>query len=304
MKVAIIAVGDLARYFVEELLQRGHQVLAISRSSKAYLDQLGVAQHTSDYSEADLTQALATCDAAICTLRFGVPEHASIHRAILRACQKSSTCKRFIPATWAGNVADFPDEPLGLSDEIEAVLKDLRSQSDVSWSSVSPGWYIDYIVPETQRYMSSLGDMWPQNYADKVFTLYGDGSQLVNFTSARDTARATIRLLEHDRREWDEFLFVSGAQMTWKELGQFIQSQDSAYTFRNKSLSQTIKQYMAKESEESYNAAILELWRHGAGVRFPWSRVEHHRAKFFPDLTFRNAQQMVDEAASDPSKVV
>ncbi|KID93432.1 f420-dependent NADP reductase, partial [Metarhizium majus ARSEF 297] len=304
MKVAIVAVGDLARYFVEELQKRGHEVLAVSRSRKTYLEDLEITQHITDYSETDLTAALADCDAVVCTLRVGVPDYVAVHLAVLRACQHSTTCKRLIPATWAGNIEDFPDEPLGVADEIGLVLSALRSQQDVSWSSISPGWYVDYIVPEKQRFMSSLGDMWPQNYDKKLFTVYGDGTQLVNFTSARDTARATVRLIEHDREDWEEFTFISGARMTWMELGRFIQSRDPEYTFQHKSLSQTTKQYIAQESLESYGAAILELWGHGAGVRFPWSKVERHRAKFFPDLKFRSVQELADEAASEPNKVV
>ncbi|KAB8067188.1 NAD(P)-binding protein [Aspergillus leporis] len=304
MKVALIAVGDLARYFVEILQERGHEILAISRSRKTYLETLQVRQLETDYNEADLVTMLADCDAAICTLRVGVPEYVAIHQAILRACQQSSTCKRLIPATWAGNIEDHPDEPIDVSDQIAVVLDALRSQSNVRWSSVSPGWYMDYIVPGRQRFMSSLGEMWPQNLDEKTFTLYGDGTQMVNFTSARDTARATVRLLEHNKDEWEDFTFISGAQMSWKDLAHFIQTRDPDYTLRRKSLSASIKQYCARESLESYGAAILELWGHSAGVRFDWDKVELHRAKFFPDLKFRNVQDLVEEAASNLNQVV
>jgi len=146
--------------------------------------------------------------------------------------------------------------------------------------------------------------MWPQNHGEKTFTLYGKGSQLVNFTSARDTARATIALLEHDRHSWEDFTYVSGAQMSWRQLGDFVKSRDPAYTFKRKSLAQSVRQYVANESPESRAVAIFELWGHSEALHFPWAKVQRHREKFFKGLAFRNLAELADEAQADPTKVV
>ncbi|OAQ71778.1 NADP reductase [Purpureocillium lilacinum] len=305
MRVAIVAVGELARYFVEELQARGHDVVAVSRSRKPYLDALGVAQHVAaDYSAQQLRDALADCEAAVCTLRGGVPQFAAIHASILAACRQSATCKRFIPSAWAGNLEEFPDEPLDWADELVPVFDALRGQTDVSWSAICPGWYADYVVPASQRHLGDIGDMWPQNHGEKTFTLYGKGSQLVNFTSARDTARATIALLEHDRHSWEDFTYVSGAQMSWRQLGDFVKSRDPAYTFKRKSLAQSVRQYVANESPESRAVAIFELWGHSEALHFPWAKVQRHREKFFKGLAFRDLAELADEAQADPTKVV
>lgn len=304
MKVAVVAVGDLARYFVDELKAQNHQMIAISRSRKPYLDDLGIAQHATDYSASDLQVALADCDAAICTLRGGVPEFASIHNALLEACQRSPKCKRLIPSAWGGNLEEFPDEPLGWADELQTVVQALNGQTEVSWTAICPGWYADYILPANQRYLGSVGEIWPQNYEDKVFTLYGKGSQLVNLTSARDTARATIMLLKQDRNTWENYTYVSGAQMSWRELGDFIRERDPEYTFRRKSLAQSIKQYMAHDSPHSNTVAMFELWAHSEALHFPWNKVERNRAKYFEGMAFRTLRELADEAAAEPSKVV
>lgn len=301
MKVAIVAVGDLARYFIEELRAQGHEAITISRSKKDYLDKLGISQHVSDYSVSSLTSILNDCDAVICTIRAGVPNFTTVHKAILEACQTSPRCKRFIPSAWSGNLEEFPDEPLEWADELQPTLRALGAQKEVSWSAICPGWYADYVYPAKQRYLVDIGEMWPQNYKDKEFTLYGKGCQLVNFTSVRDTARATIMLLQHDRHEWDQYIYLSGEQRTWKQLSEFITARDPEYTVKSKSLASSIRQYIARESEESTTAAIFEIWGHSESLMFPWEWAQRHREKFFPGLKFRTIAELVDEAAAAPA---
>lgn len=301
MKVAIVAVGELARYFIEELRAQNHEVITISRSKKDHLDKLGITQHVSDYSVSSLTDILNDCDAVICTIRGGVPNFLDVHKAILEACKSSPICKRFIPSAWAGNLEEFPDEPLEWSDELQPMLQALSAQDEVSWSAISPGWYADYVYPARQRYLGDIGEMWPQNHKDKVFTLYGNGSQLVNFTSVRDTARATIMLLGHDRHEWEDYTYVSGEQLTWKQLSDFIIQRDGEYTVKRKSLASSIRQYIARDNEASVAVAIFEIWGHTEALVFPWEKVERHRKKFFGGMKFRNFAELADEAAAAPA---
>jgi nucleoside-diphosphate-sugar epimerase len=306
MKVAIVAVGELARYFVEELTEKGHTVVTISRNRKSYLDDYGITQHlASDYAASDLDTALADCDAAICTLRGGIANFASIHKAVLEACKRSATCKRFIPSAWAGNLEEFPDEPLDWAAELQAVFAALRSQDDVSWTAICPGWYADYIIPRScQRYLGDIGDMWPQNYAAKTFTLYGNGGQLVNLTAARDTARATIMLLAHDRREWEEYTYVSGVQVSWRQLAEFVRCRDGAYAFRRKSLAESVRGYVASETPQERAVAVFEIWGHSEALHFPWEKVIRHRSKYFQGLEFRGLGEVMDEADRNPERVV
>lgn len=301
MKVAIVAVGELARYFIEELRAQNHEVVTISRSKKDYLDKLGINQHVSDYSVSSLTDILNDCDAVICTIRGGVPNFTAVHKAILEACKSSPTCKRFIPSAWAGNLEEFPDEPLEWADELQPMLQALRAQKEVSWSAISPGWYADYVYPANQRYLGDIGEMWPQNHKDKVFTLYGKGSQLVNFTSVRDTVRATVMLLGHDRHEWENYTYVSGEQLTWKQLSDFILHRDGGYTVKRKSLASSIKQYIARENESSVAVAIFEIWGHTEALVFPWEKVARQRKKFFAGMKFRTIAELAEEAATAPT---
>lgn len=306
MKIAIVAVGELARYFTDEIPLHGHTVVCISRNPNPVLTSLGIEQRTTDYSPDSLAALLADCDAAVCTLRRGIPAFAAIHAAVLGACAASPTCKRFIPSAWAGNLQDWPDEPLDWAEELGEVLAMLRAQDDVSWSAMCPGWFAEYVLPDArQRHMGDIGDMWPQDYKNKVFTLYGDGGQLVNITSARDAARATIRLLaENDRRSWGEFTYVSGEQLSWRQLGEFVRSRDPAYRLQRKSLAASVKQYVGARSAEDKAAAVFELWAHSEALHFPLERVQKHREMFFTGMKFRALEDVVKDADAAPGRVV
>lgn len=304
MQVAIVAVGALARYIAEELLTAGHQVIAVSRSKKEWLDQLSIPHRTTDYSVASLTDLLADCDAAICTLVSGIPEYVPIHLAILTACRATTRCRRFIPSLWGGNLEDFPNEMLEWSEEEMPVFEALRAQNEVKWTGICVGWFADYILPASQRYLNDIGDIWPQNHTDKVFTLYGLGSQRVNLVAARDVAAAVARLLTDDAEKWDEFICVSGEQMTWAELFAFSKRQDPQWEVKRKGLSESVRQYMANEDEWSRIVALFEILGHSEAIHFPQKRVEQHRANYFAGMRFRTLEELASEAAANPDKVV
>ncbi|KAJ6782795.1 hypothetical protein PWT90_10386 [Aphanocladium album] len=304
MKVAIVAVGALARYLAEALIAADHEVVAVSRSKKAWLDDLGIAQRTTDYSVGSLTALLDDCDAAICTLVGGVPDYVAIHKAILAACAATPRCNRFIPSLWAGNLEDFPAEQLEWSDEQVPVIEALRAQSDVKWTGICVGWFADYILPSSQRYLADIDDIWPQGHKDKIFTLYGLGSQRVNFTAARDVAAAVARLLTQDADAWDEFIYVSGEQISWADLWAFTKAQDPAWQVKRKGLSESVKQYAANKDDWSRIVALFEILGHSEAIHFPQERVERHRSKYFEGLKFRTLSELAADAKTKPDIVV
>ncbi|KAJ3480833.1 hypothetical protein NLG97_g7971 [Lecanicillium saksenae] len=181
----------------------------------------------------------------------------------------------------------------------------LRAQNEVSWSAVCVGWFAEYILPDpAQRYLTSSGELWPQNYANKTFTIYGDGKQLLNVTSARDAARAAVKLLEYDRHAWEDYTYVSGEQLSWRQLGEFLQKKDSAYSFKKKSLAASVRQYVETTSPEDKIAAMFELWAHSEALHFPMEKVMQHRKKYFSELQFKDLEKLVSEAAAAPGNVI
>ncbi|KAF7536525.1 hypothetical protein G7Z17_g13033 [Cylindrodendrum hubeiense] len=301
MKVALAGLGDVSKYLMEELPKEGHEVIALTRSLKPHVT---LEQRVTDYSVADLKRQLVDCDAVVSAITIHAPEFASIHLALLEACNESPGCKRFLPSVWAGNYKEVSDQPLYAGEDLLPILDALRGQKEVNWTFFCQGWMVDYILPSNQRYLADFGERWVQNYQTKVFTLYGNGSQKVDFTSARDTAHAVAILLNNDPGTWEEFTCISGQQMTWRELWEFIKAREPEYTVQKKSLAESIKKFIAKESNQKVAAAMYEVMGHSEALAFPEGKVEQHRKKYFKRMKFRTPAELYDEAAAKPRVVV
>ncbi|PSN58616.1 NAD(P)-binding protein [Corynespora cassiicola Philippines] len=305
MKVAIAGPGGLARYLIEELPKEGHEAVVLTRSHKGFLEALGVAQRITDYSNvAELSSQIADCDALVCTIISYSPTWVSDQVALLEACKQSPKCKSFIPALWGGNTEDVPDQPMGVEHGLVPLLKALEGQKEVAWTMLCQGWFCDYVLPTSQRYMKDIGDAWPQNLKEKVFTMYGRGTQKVDFTSARDTAHATAVLLSQDSSTWEPYTYISGQQMTWYELYETIKSRDPTYTVKTKSLAQSIDQYIARESEEKIFVALHEILGFSEALWVPRERLDAHKQKFFKTVKFRSVGELIDEGTANPKKVI
>lgn len=313
MNIAVVAPGEVGRYLIDALVAGGNSVTAITRSPKPWLIRENVAIHisTNNYSLEDLTEALKNCDAAVCTVNGSLPTFAAFHKTLLAACKASPKCKRLIPSTWTGNIADFPDEPLHWGEQLQDLFAALRSQTGtdntadvdvVEWTAVCPGWFADYVLPLEQRYFSDAGDWWPQNPHARTFTMPGKGTQLVNLTAARDTARAVVALLELPHGQWDEYTYLSGEQVSWCRLYEFIKLRDNEYTCVQKSLTQSIRDYL-KTTKNGMSAAVMQIWAHSDAMHFEWGRVLDHRSRYFPGIKFRTLAELVQDAERDPSQV-
>lgn len=311
MNIAVVAPGEVGRYLIDALVASGHSVTAITRSPKPWLIRDNVAVHISsnNYSLQDLTDALKNCAAAVCTVNGSLPTFAAFHQTVLAACRASPKCRRLIPSTWTGNIADFPDEPLHWGEQLQELFAALRSQPGndddadaVEWTAVCPGWFADYVLPLEQRYFGDAGDWWPQNPHAKIFTMPGKGTQLVNLTAARDAAKAVVALLELPRGQWDEYTYISGEQVSWRRLYEFIKARDDEYTCVQKSLAQSIRDYV-KTGNAGMSAAVMQIWAHSDAMHFEWARVLDHRSRYFQGIRFRTLAELVQDAERDPGRV-
>lgn len=302
MKVAIVGLGNLSKYLLEELPKQGHDIIAITRGRKPWAEH--IEQRISDYSRASFQELLHDCDAVVSGITNYAPNFADIHLAILDACQQSPQCKRFIPSAWAGNWEEVPDQPIYAGEDLKVIYKALEKQHDVCWTMMCQGWMMDYILPAHQRHFADFGERWAQSYDTKIFRLYGNGSQRVDFTSARDTARAVAVLLSHPREEWEPTTCISGQTMTWKQLWDFVKAREPEYKLVRKSLAESIKQLIAAENESKVSAAMYEIMGHSEALVFAEGKVKRHREKFFQDFKFRTLQEFYEDAISNLEVVV
>ncbi|KAF4835780.1 Oxidoreductase swnR [Colletotrichum tropicale] len=301
MKVAVAGAGDIAKYLVEALRNQGYDVVILTRSPKPFFEQLE--QRTTDYSLESILPHLADCDALISSITGYATNFVHIHLDMLEACRTSPRCKIYLPSVWAGNDEEVPDQPRYVGDDLSIILDKLRGQDEVKWTFFCQGWMSDYLLPTSQRHFADYGDRWVQNYEKKEFTLYGNGSQKVDFTSAKDATRAVAVLLNHDPSTWENSTCVSGQQMTWLELSQLVNFRFPEYKVVKKSLAQSVKQLVAKESDASVAVAIYEIMGHSEALAFSPSKIAEHRERYFKGLKFRTVAELLDEAAAQPTSI-
>lgn len=302
MKVAVAGAGDIAKYLIEALEEQGYDVVIVTRSRKPYFERFE--QRITDLSLSSFKQHISDCDVLISSITSYANDFKGIHLTMLEACRASERCKRFLPSVWAGNYEDVPDQPLYLGDDLGIILDHLRAQNEVKWTYFCQGWMSDYLLPASQRHFADYGQRWVQDYEAKVFTLYGNGSQKVDFTAAKDAARAVATLLSHDASTWEDFTCVSGQQMTWLELSQLVTARFPEYRVIRKSLAASIKQFVARDSKASVEAAVYEIMGHSEALAFSPQKIASHREKFFKTLKFRTVDELLDEAAARPASIV
>ncbi|KAK2770061.1 f420-dependent nadp reductase [Colletotrichum kahawae] len=279
MKVAVAGAGDIAKYLVEALRDQDYDVVILTRSPKPFFEKFE--QRITEYSLKSIQQHLADCDALISSI--------------------TGYATDFV--LWAGNYEEVPDQTLYVGDDLRVILRKLRAQDEVKWTFFCQGWMSDYLLPASQRHFADYGDRWVPNYEKKEFTLYGNGSQKVDFTSAKDATRAAAVLLGQASSTWENFTCVSGQQMTWLELSELVKVRFPEYTAVRKSLAQSIKQLAAKESDASVSVAVYEIMGHSEALAFSPSKITEHREKYFKGLKFRTVAELLDEAAAHPASI-
>lgn len=121
---------------------------------------------------------------------------------MLKACQASISCKRFIPSEFGGDVKALPDLPLFFGPTRIPVREALAKQTEVEYTLLCLGWYADYWhLPadpnaEWKSHMKDLRPVWPVDPTKRTIRVNGDGSAPVTFTAARDVADAMVDLFK------------------------------------------------------------------------------------------------------------
>ena len=302
LTVAVAGTGNFAQYLFDEIRNYGHKLVVLTRSAKPDRDY---EQRATDYSVESLLSVLHDCDALVSTIAdFDNPPVATkIHYQMLEAVQKSAKCKSFIPSEWTCDVQKYPEQPIFLGEANHKLHTALKATKDVRWTIICNSWFMDYIVPLKNRHMKEIGALWPMDHATKVVTIYGPGDDIWDVTSTRDVARATAALLGSSE-PWEEYTFVSGDQITLNGLYEILHRRDPAWTSKNKSLAETVAQVTQKPSPEIEALGLFELLIYSGASRLPEDKVQAQRTKYFPGLHFRSVEELLDEAAAWPDRIV
>ena len=303
MKVAIAGPGELAQHILPAFLAANHSVVVLTRSPKDWITSISfsIPQLVTDYSDVSkLTHYLNEhgVQALISTLAIYDDTNVSVHLDLLAGCQASTTCKRFIPSEWAGNIRDVPDQPMFFPAHHAPVYKALRAQADVEWTLVCNGWFMEYVLPagHPKRLFKDVGEAWVLDFANKVMRVYGSGKQEVAFASASDLGVALAKLVDSPEK-WEEYTFVSGDQVSWNQLFEKLKARDGSWNKKPVSLAQSVEKIIeAGKKGDEWDAILgmFEVHGHSDGVTFPWDEVERQRLKYFKGVVWKDVDEMLD----------
>ena len=157
MKIAVLgASGHVGSAITAELSRRGHDVTAIARNVAALTSAPGVTPQAGDASDpASLSPLLAGHDAVISAL------HHDIGPAVLIAALKQAGVRRLLVTGGAGSLMtpngrlidqpDFPAEFRPFAMKGVTFLEELRQETDLDWSFLSPAAFI-FDGPRTAKF--------------------------------------------------------------------------------------------------------------------------------------------------------
>ncbi|KAH6649157.1 hypothetical protein BKA67DRAFT_522654 [Truncatella angustata] len=305
VRVAIAGSGDTARYVCEEFTKAGHELVILTRSHKPQLERPGVTQAVTDYSEDSLRAPLSDCDVLISLiLTYDASTYIKIHRTLIKACQQSPKCKRFIPSEYGVNLEDFPDQPGFYWRSREPIREVLRNQRIIEWTLVSVGWLIDYIVPAKNRYLKDVGEAFPVDLAARKFVIPGTGKELVDVTWARDFAKGLAVLV--NASEWDTYTYMSGEKTRWNDVADMVKRKyGGEFETEYRSLYKLIE--TIKNAEEGSEAAIIaeyQIVSPSGACSLPCEKVQAQRQKLFRGCHFRSVQEGMSETDGDSGVIV
>jgi swainsonine biosynthesis oxidoreductase SwnR len=304
MKVAIAGTGNVARYLMEELTSGGHQVIILTRKAKPDLE--AYSQRETDYSVSSLVDVLHDRDALVSTVAdySDLTSTTKVHHAMLEALQRTKACKTFIPSEWTLNVEDYPEHPMFLAADQATLHAQLRAAKDIRWTIMITGWLMEYVLPANQRHLKDIGEAFPVDHATKTFTIYGPGTQQVDFSSVRDVAKAVSAMLNQPQDQpWGEYTYTSGEQLTWNDLFATLQAHDSSWTSTTKPLADTVRQ-ISDPDEARVMLAMFEIQSYAGASHWPKERTERDREKYFQGVKFRTVDELLEAGKKRPGQVI
>ncbi|KAL4783600.1 hypothetical protein BJX76DRAFT_368344 [Aspergillus varians] len=208
--IALIgASGDIGRIILAALLYASDfNVTALTRSSSEAAFPAGVTVRKSDFSSADLQDALKGQDAVISVVGatgFGEQKKfvdAAIHAGV----------SRFLPSEFSADSLD--DAVLGLlplfgqKKEVIEYLKSKESDS-FSWTGVTCSALFDWGIGN-----GFLG----YDIASRSATIWDGGDKKFTLTNQKQLGDAVVSVLKHPQATANQYLYISSLETTQKEI--------------------------------------------------------------------------------------
>lgn len=302
MRVAIAGAGDMAKYFTEELLAIGHEVVVLSRSRKDWFNRDDIEFRQTDYSVESLVGLIEDCQGLVSGILDYSMNSATVHLALLEACRRSPQCKKFVPSEYAGNTDEYPDEPAFYAANHNPVREALRAQDEVIWTLFNLGWLTDYLVPASSRYIKDIGDYHPVDFHKGKITIPGSGDEPIAFTAARDGAKAIAQLMSLGK--WEPITYVAGEMSSWNKVADILDKRGYHLKKSYRPVALLHQQVERAETEEQVIAAQYELWSVSGAGFLPQDKLKRQAETCFKGIKFRTIEEVMDDAVKNPGAAV
>ncbi|KAK7463121.1 hypothetical protein VKT23_007706 [Stygiomarasmius scandens] len=313
--VAIAGASDLAKYLIEELCEtQKYDIVVLSRAERPWFSSHPhVNLQITDYSTSSILNILNTTKPVILFsfIHSNDPGlYNTAHSAMLQACQQSSTCKRFVPSEYGGNLQTHPLLPRFYAPTHAEFRKELAAQQEVEWTLVNIGWFMDYFAPVGKSYMKPLHPVWPVDIDKWEATVLGTGNEPIAWTSARDVAKALVRLIEI--KTWEKETYLCGELGTWNDA---IRKVEEFYGPRlgrgelkktNLSVSEIQNALVTHANDQDPSLlwkAFMDEWNVTGASAVPLEVALEQRNKYFEGIKFRSIQELMEDAADKPGMV-
>ncbi|KAL3486976.1 NAD(P)-binding protein [Aspergillus germanicus] len=293
--------GDLGRYIHEELVKGSrYSVALLTRKTSALPPTLPhTTVYTTDYAHSSILQILNTTKATalISTIRSDHADFLEPHKAMIKACRDSNSCKRFIPSEWAGDIESFPAIPRFYAKTRGPLREYLKSipKNDLQWTLFNLGWFMEYFIPAGKSYMKLLPGEFPFDLEKWTFTVRGGGDVLQSCTFGRDVGRAVAVLLGVD--EWEPVTYVSSEWYTMNEVAAKLEKfYGRTFKRTHRSLEEIYAALAAAEKDPSTDPlelAQIEQWEVSGATACPREKTLRQREKYFPKLKFVTIDEML-----------
>ncbi|KAF5368884.1 hypothetical protein D9758_003100 [Tetrapyrgos nigripes] len=313
--VAIAGASDLAKYLVEELSKtEKYDVVVLSRAERPWFSsQLNVTLRITDYSLSSVLSILNDTNSIILFsfLHSNDPKfYNPAHSAMLQACQQSHSCKRFVPSEYGGNLQTHPLLPRFYEPTHAEFRKELAAQDMVQYTLVNIGWFMDYFAPVGKSWMKALHPVWPVDLEKWEGTVLGTGEEPIAWTSARDVAKALVRLVEVEK--WEKETYLCGELGTWnsaiKQVEEFYGPILNKKEMKKTQLpASEIKDSLCRHANDEDPSLLwktfMDEWNITGASAVPWDIVVAQREKYFEGIKFRSIRELMEDADSGSEMV-
>ncbi|CAG9954369.1 unnamed protein product [Clonostachys rosea f. rosea IK726] len=234
MSAVVVAggLGDMGRLITSALVETGkYEVYVISRRVPNKVESLKSpitgAQYSpiiqSDYSsEVELAKILEQykIHTVICTFALDFQAASDSQVTLIRASERSSTVKRFIPSEFNVDY-DLPDSILPYPDKkFHIIGRRELEKTQLEFTYIYPGMFMDYFaMPNLETHLRELCIVIDNT--NRVAYVPGDGEAKMAMTYTKDVARYTALALE--MQTWPRVLTTTASTLTINQLVALIE---------------------------------------------------------------------------------